>query len=94
MQKTPSFTERAMSRAQAEERAREKLGFYRHLLTYALVIGVLGLVNVIVNPTVLWFLWPATGWGIGVAAHAISVFAFSERTLQRMTERELRRHRS
>jgi hypothetical protein len=94
VEKTRTFTETAMSRARAEERAREKLGFYRHLLTYALVIGALGIVNVIVSPGVLWFVWPASGWGLGLVAHAVSVYAFSDRTLRRMTERELRRHRS
>jgi hypothetical protein len=79
--------------AAAQERARAKLDFYKHLATYALVIAMLAILNVITSPSYLWFLWPAAGWGIGLVAHATNVFAFSDTALKRLTERELRRQR-
>ncbi|HKU42676.1 MAG TPA: 2TM domain-containing protein [Polyangiales bacterium] len=80
-------------RAEAAKRAHAKLEFYRHVLTYAVVMAALAAINLITSPGYLWFLWPAVGWGIGVVAHAANVFAFSDAMLERMTERELRRHR-
>ena len=48
--------------------------FYVHLAQYVVVIGVLAAVNLIGSPHYLWFLWPALGWGLGVAAHGAAVF--------------------
>lgn len=75
----------------AEQRARVKLDFYRHVVTYVLVMAVLAVINLITTPGYMWFLWPAAGWGIGLIAHATNVFAFSDAALKRLTERELRR---
>ena len=60
------------------ERARKRVedikGFYTHLTVYVLVnLGLLTL-NLLTSPNELWFYWPLLGWGIGVAAHAVSVF--------------------
>ena len=60
------------------ERARKRVedikGFYTHLTVYVLVnLGLLTL-NLLTSPNALWFYWPLLGWGIGVAAHAASVF--------------------
>ena len=54
---------------------REVRGFYTHLLVYVLVIGGLATLNLLTNPGRLWFGFAAAGWGIGLAVHAISVFA-------------------
>ena len=75
----------------AEARARAKLDFYRHLVTYAVVMAALATINLITTPQYFWFLWPAAGWGLGLLAHATNVFAFTDAALKRMTERELRR---
>ncbi|MDX9997749.1 MAG: 2TM domain-containing protein [Phenylobacterium sp.] len=48
--------------------------FYIHLSQYLIVIGVLAAVNVVSHPGVWWFVWPALGWGLAVAVHAVSVF--------------------
>ena len=77
-------------RVEAEKRARSKLDFFKHLVTYALVIGALCAINLVTGAEYLWFLWPAIGWGVGLLAHAINVFAFPHQLLRRMTERELR----
>lgn len=78
------------ARSEAEARAMAKLAVYRHLVTYVIVIGCLAAINVWTGPGYLWFLWPATGWGIGLLAHMVNVFVFSDTMLRRMTERELR----
>jgi len=51
-------------------------GFYSHAVVYAVVnIGLFGL-NLLTSPGRWWFGWPALGWGIGLAFHALAVFAF------------------
>ncbi len=43
-------------------------GFLRHLGVYVIVIGGLGLLNLLTDPGGYpWFLWPAMGWGVGLA---------------------------
>jgi hypothetical protein len=58
----------------ARKRVEEIKGFYTHLLTYVLVNLALLALNLITSPRNLWFYWPLFGWGIGVLAHAGSVF--------------------
>jgi len=54
---------------------RKLRAFYLHLAQYAVVITGLAVVNLVTSPRYLWFFWPAFGWGIGLAAHGMSVFA-------------------
>lgn len=51
--------------------------FYLHLMAYCAVIVLLMTINLITYPYYLWFLWPALGWGISIALHAVSVFNVS-----------------
>lgn len=64
--------------SQEEQRAieyvRDIKGFYSHLVTYLMVISMLFLLNIFGNFGYFWAIWPALGWGIGVAAHGLSVF--------------------
>jgi serine/threonine protein kinase len=48
-------------------------GFLKHLGPYVIVIGFLAVINLLTSPDYLWFLWPAAGWGVGLAFHAQSV---------------------
>jgi len=61
-----------------EERAlvyvRDIKGFYTHLIIYAVVIVLLLALNLVRSPSKLWVIWPAVGWGIGVAFHGLNVF--------------------
>ena len=50
-------------------------GFYSHAMIYALVISGLAVINLIVSPHRLWFVFPLLGWGIGLTAHAMRVFS-------------------
>ena len=49
-------------------------GFYIHLSVYVLVNVLLLAINLATAPDHLWFYWPLLGWGVGIAAHAASVF--------------------
>jgi hypothetical protein len=77
----------------AEQRAKAKLGLIHHALIYAIVIAGLALLNLATSPHVLWFVFPAIGWGIALAIHALSVFMLSpsSRLYARLLERERRR---
>jgi transcriptional regulator with XRE-family HTH domain len=76
---------------------RKVKGFYIHLSQYVIVIAALTAINLIWLPTYWWFIWPALGWGMGVAAHAVSVFdavpflngAWEKRQVEKYLGREL-----
>lgn len=59
---------------EALEYVRDIKAFYSNLATYVCVIGFLAFINIMTSPGHLWFLWPAFGWGIGIAIHALNVF--------------------
>lgn len=69
---SPSIAEEQL----ALSHVRKVKRFYIHLAQYVLVISLLCAINLITNPSRLWFYWPALGWGIGVLAHAAAVFEF------------------
>lgn len=48
-------------------------GFRFHFLAYVLVNVGLLIINLL-NPQTIWFYWVLIGWGIGLAAHAYSVW--------------------
>lgn len=87
----------------AEQRARRRLaaerGFYVHLITYAVVIGFLFLINALTNRSYWWFVWPALGWGIGVIFHAFATFGsfgnfgrdWEDRRLKQLIDEESKR---
>lgn len=59
---------------QAKKRVGQIKGFYKHLALYVLVNALLLTINIVTSPTWLWFYWPLLGWGMGIAAHWVSVF--------------------
>jgi transcriptional regulator with XRE-family HTH domain len=78
---TQLITEAGMSNQSIsveEEKAilyvRDIKGFYTHLITYVAVVGSLFAFNLIRSPNKMWAVWPAIGWGIGVAIHALNVY--------------------
>jgi hypothetical protein len=80
----------------ARHRVRARLGFYRHLATYAAVMAGIVFVDLVtgggLTDVVLWF---AGIWGALVLWHAFNVFVFpsvwSRETEERMIEEEMRR---
>ncbi|MDC7125887.1 MAG: 2TM domain-containing protein [Spirochaetales bacterium] len=74
----------------AKKRARDKIGFLRHLCIYVIVIAFLAIINRMTWGGYNWWLWPALGWGIGVLSHFLQVYAFGSGSLEeRMIQREL-----
>lgn len=57
----------------AHREAAELRGFYSHLTLYLGVMLLLALLDAIAGGR-WWVMWPAMGWGIGIAAHAITVY--------------------
>jgi len=82
-------------RRRVRRRVRALKGFYIHLLAYSLVNGYLIISGLFEQPVDLSGLWVASGWGIGIAAHAFSVFGtpFLSRWEERKTEELLDRER-
>ena len=82
----------------AKERVEALRGFYIHLSVYVVVNLFLFLLNIIVSPTSLWFYWPLLFWSIGLALHAVYVFAsgrlfgadWEERKIGEIMEKEKR----
>lgn len=78
----------------AQRRVRAKLGWYTHASVYLLVNLLLTTLSV--SSGKHWAVFPALGWGIGLAAHGIAVFflagsgALRERMVQAERERLLR----
>ncbi|MBF6608092.1 MAG: histidine kinase [Flavobacterium sp.] len=58
----------------AQKKVDDIKGFYGNLGTYIIVILGIAIVNLVTYPKFLWFLFPAVGWGIGVAIHGVYVF--------------------
>lgn len=85
--------------ARARKRVRRLRDFYVHVAIYVVVIGGMAVLNWIFSPTFWWVAFPAVGWGIGLAAHAVSVLfedslfgaAWEERKTRELLERDERR---
>lgn len=60
---------------EAKQRVKDIKDFYMHFIAYSLVIGFLAFLNFKDGfDAYPWVLWPALGWGIGVAFNAASAF--------------------
>ena len=78
----------------ARRRAAREAGFYVHLMWYGIVIGSLLILNLIVSPWYEWWVFPALGWGIGLASHFGAVYGWRwihERVFEPAVQREVRR---
>ncbi len=76
---------------QARRRAGAKLGWYVHALAYISVNLLLALLSAMSGKH--WAVFPAVGWGLGLAIHGLVVFVVTggaglhERLVQRERER-------
>ena len=83
----------------ARKRAHQLRDFYTHVSIFVLVNVFLLALNLLTSPDHLWFYWPLLGWGIGLGAHAVSVFGvgsvwgqeWEERKIQEIMERDQQR---
>jgi hypothetical protein len=74
----------------AIRRIRAKRGFWIHFSIYLVVNALLVAVWAVTWTGYFWPVWPMLGWGIGVAAHAVSVFVGPADISEERIERELR----
>ncbi len=58
----------------ALEYVRDIKSFYINLWSYVVVMAVLLAINLLSDPSYLWVVWPALGWGSGVLVHGLTVF--------------------
>ena len=83
---------------EAVEYVRDIKGFYTHLAVYLLSIAAMVVFNLYTGTQHLWFIWPALGWGFGVASHGLAVFEvfsiFGVDWEKRQIERRLERGRN
>lgn len=67
-----------MDESERYARAKRKVGLLRglyiHATAYVLVNIFLIIVNLLTTPNLIWFYWSILGWGVGLAAHAASIF--------------------
>lgn len=80
-------------RRMAIRRADMRLAFRSHLVAYGIVNGGLVMINLITSPHYFWAIWPMLGWGMGLAAHATTVYMDGERVRDRMIAEELEKLR-
>ncbi len=53
----------------ARREVRQMRHFYRHLMTYGVIIVFLHIINLMTS-SYYWAIWPTLGWGIAIALHA------------------------
>ncbi len=59
----------------AQKKVEEIKSFYGNLLAYCLVIPILAWINY-QTTSFVWVVFPALGWGIGLAFHALRVYGY------------------
>lgn len=62
----------------AQKRVKEIKSFYSNLISYCIIIPFLAIINLTTSPKNIWFYFPMLGWGIGLIAHGMSVFAIGK----------------
>lgn len=90
-QASPSTESDAALLRRARHRAGARLGFRIHLLSFLAINA--GLAVIALSRGQFWFVWPLLGWGLGLAAHGLSLAWSHGNGYQRMVEQELARLR-
>ncbi len=76
METSYDYTETETAYYKATKRVEDIKGFYGNLWSYIIICAGLAVLNLMTYPQYWWFLYPAIGWGIGVAVHGMSVFNY------------------
>ncbi|WP_316861384.1 helix-turn-helix domain-containing protein [uncultured Cohaesibacter sp.] len=81
----------------AMEYVRDIKSFYTHATVYVCVMVLLLIINLWTSPDYLWVIWPALGWGIGVAINGFNTFEviniFGDDWERRQIEKRLKKRR-
>jgi hypothetical protein len=78
-------------RERAIRRIRAKRGFWVHFAVYLAVNALLVAIWAMTSTAYFWPVWPMLGWGIGVVAHAVSVYVGPSEISEAQIDRELGR---
>src|SRR5713226_5967593 len=94
----PEFKNDAERQAyeRARKRAAAEAGFFVHLMWYGIIIGFLFVINLLTGGfgSYPWFIWPALGWGFGLASHFGAVYGWRwvhDRVFEPAIQREVLR---
>ncbi|MFN8454573.1 MAG: 2TM domain-containing protein [Anaerolineae bacterium] len=71
--------------------SRKWRSFAGHFGSYAIIISMLAIINLMTGPETLWFLFPAIGWGIGLAFHLLGALTGRDKAEEDNLGREDRR---
>jgi hypothetical protein len=90
--KTQNYYNQNMAYARARDRVEKLKGFYGNLISYAIVIPVLIIINLKTYSKFQWFWFPMFGWGLGLLFHGFGVFGYGksweERKIQEILDKE------
>jgi|SRR5690348_15664386 fatty acid desaturase len=85
----PKVSEQELMAMKARRQVAAIKGFYIHLFVFVLVMLGLTAINLSVGRP-WWVLWVLLGWGIGVLAHALTVFGHTSKRITDWEERKVR----
>ncbi len=77
----------------AIRRIQAKRSFWVHLAVYVAVNALLVLIWSVTSGEYFWPVWPMLGWGIGLAAHAVTVYVGPSKISEAQIDRELQGRR-
>ena len=72
----------AMDDEKLKSMAKHRAEFKQHLMVYVVVMCGLTAINAITSRVYWWVVWPALGWGIGIALHGLTVYGRLGDTLE------------
>ncbi len=75
----------------AKEQVEAIKGFYGNLISYCVVLPILAILNY-KTTSFPWVLFPAVGWGFGVALHAMEVFGYNPFLGRNWEERKIQKY--
>lgn len=87
----PPPTQLTDAERDAIEYVHELKGFYMHLAVFGVVMVFLIILNIALTPGYPWVIWAALGWGVGIAAHALTVFDVFDLLGPEWEQREIRK---
>ncbi len=79
---------------QAKKRLNREYGFYRAVLTWAVICAGLTAINLVTSPGQFWFIWPTVIWGALLVVRGVRLFVLHgwlERRQQQRLQQLLRK---
>jgi len=89
---TTSNSIRSVEEDEAIAHVQNLKDFYKHLLTYLVVIGLLFFIDLTTSPHSFWVQWPAMGWGIAVALQGLKTYGRLRFFSREWEQRQIKKH--